>query len=314
MIEATGIEAVRHSDSIRGGPAVRTRGLSKSFGSTVALAELDLEIRAGTVFGFLGPNGAGKTTLIRLLLDLIRPTEGRAEVFGLDVNQRSVDVRKRCGYLPGELRLPGRPTARKYLAHVARIRGVSTVDSTEAIAARLGLDLERSIGELSKGNRQKVGLTAALLHDPDLLILDEPTSGLDPLRQQNVKELIREHADGGGTVLLSSHALDEVEHVADEIGMVKEGRLVALEKISDLLAQAVRHVEVIFEGQPPIGLDGLEGVEVIRSDELSVRLRVTGSMDGLVKALANSKVLTINSAPPELEEVFLSYYGESNEG
>lgn len=295
------------------GPAVVTRGLSKEFGETKALVDLDLTIERGVVFGFLGPNGAGKTTLIRLLLDLIRPTKGGAEVFGLDVGSRGIEVRRRCGYLPGELRLPARPTARQFLGHFSRLRVGVAAGRPEALAERLGLDLDRRIGELSKGNRQKVGLVAAFMSDPELLILDEPTSGLDPIRQQQVKELIREHADGGGSVLLSSHALDEVEHVADRVGMVRDGRLVAQEDVSDLLAQAVRHVEVIFDGPPPSSLGRIEGVEVVRTGDSSVSVRVTGAMDGLVKALARSTVLTVNSAPPELEEVFLSFYGGADD-
>jgi ABC-2 type transport system ATP-binding protein len=290
-------------------PAVVTRGLGKDFGDTIALTDLDLVIERGVVFGFLGPNGAGKTTLIRLLLDLIRPSRGRAEVFGFDVNSRSVEVRRRCGYLPGELRLPAGPTARQFLGHLARLRGGVESGRPESLAGRLGLDLDRRIGDLSKGNRQKVGLVAALMADPELLILDEPTSGLDPIRQQDVKELVREHADGGGTVLLSSHALDEVEHVADRVGMVREGRLVALEDVADLLAQAVRQVDVVFDGPPPAALGDLDGVEVVQSGSSSLSLRVTGPMDDLVKTLAGATVLTLNSEPPELEQVFLSYYG-----
>ncbi len=287
-----------------------TRGLCKDFGDTRALVDLDLEIERGVVFGFLGPNGAGKTTLIRLLLDLIRPTRGAAEVFGLDVGASGIEIRRRCGYLPGELRLPPGPTGRQFLAHLSRLRGGVTSKRPEELAERLGLDLNRRLGELSKGNRQKAGLIAALMSNPELLILDEPTSGLDPLRQQDVKELVREHAEGGGSVLLSSHALDEVERVADRVGMVREGRLVALEDVAGLLAQAVRNVEVIFDGLPPASIGALEGVEVVHSGDSSVKLLVTGPMDGLVKALAGSRVLTINSAPPELEDVFLSYYGE----
>jgi ABC-2 type transport system ATP-binding protein len=295
-------------------PAILTRSLGKSFGDTRALIDLDLAIERGLVFGFLGPNGAGKTTLIRLLLDLIRPTTGSAEVFGLDVNTDSVEVRRRCGYLPGDLRLPARPSGRQFLAQLARLRGGVEAGRPENLADRLGLDMDRRIGDLSKGNRQKVGLIAALMCEPELLILDEPTSGLDPLRQQDVKELVREHADGGGTVLLSSHALDEVEQVADQVGMVKQGKLVALEKVVDLLARAVRHVEVIFDGDVPRSLDRFDGIDIISEADDRLRLRVTGSMDGLVKALASSNVRTINSAPPELEEVFLSYYGDLDEG
>ena len=309
----SGMEANAADMNDQLGPAVVTRGLGKDFGGTRALVDLDLVIERGIVFGFLGPNGAGKTTLIRLLLDLIRPSHGSAEVLGLDVGSKSVEVRARCGYLPGEIRLPSRPTARQFLGHLARLRGGVQVGRPESLAERLGLDMDRRMGELSKGNRQKVGLIAALMPDPELLILDEPTSGLDPLRQRDVKDLIREHAKRGRTVLLSSHALDEVEHVADRVGMVRDGRLVALEDVGDLLAQDAFHVVVEFAGSTPASLGNLDGVEVLNSGESSVSLMVTGPMDGLVKALAGTTVKTIRSAPPELEDIFLSYYGEHDE-
>lgn len=291
---------------------VETKGLSKDFGTTRALIDLDLEIAAGTVFGFLGPNGAGKTTMIRLLLDLIRPTKGTARVFGHDVTTDSIEVRRRCGYLPGELKLPVNRTAEQLLRHLARLRGDVDWRRVRDLAERLGLDLGRKIGEQSKGNRQKVGLVAAFMSDPDLLILDEPSSGLDPLRQQDVRDLMRETAAAGRTVLLSSHDLDQVEHVADQVGIVREGVLVAREDVSVLRSRAVREVTVQFEGAAPT-LAGIEGVEVAESSAGLLRLKVTGQMDQLVKALAKSTVTALTSSRPGLDEIFLSYYEADRE-
>jgi ABC-2 type transport system ATP-binding protein len=292
--------------------AVETIGLSKSFGDTRALADLDLVIEPGTVFGFLGPNGAGKTTMIRLLLDLIRPTAGKARVLGFDAQQESLEVRRRCGYLPGELKLPAKRSAGQLLSHLAGLRGDVSWHSVVDIADRLGLDLNRRSDELSKGNRQKVGLVAAFMAEPSLVILDEPTSGLDPLRQQDVRDLIRETVSTGRTVLLSSHDLDQVEHVADRVAIIREGTLVAHEDVSKLRGRATREVTVLFEGEPP-SLDGLPGVEIVERGEGSVRMRVTGEMDRLVKALAEARIVSLSSSKPELDEIFLSFYEGGHE-
>lgn len=288
--------------------AVQISGLSKDFGPVHALADLNLEVEAGVVFGLLGPNGAGKTTLIRMLLDLIRPTAGHARVLGFDVNRQGLEVRRRCGYLPGDLKLPKRRTPHQFLAHLAQLRGDVDWNHATRLADQLGLDMERPHGEQSKGNRQKVGLVAALMSSPELLILDEPTSGLDPLRQQDVQELIKEQAAAGRTVLLSSHALDQVEHVADSVGIIREGSLVALESVSDLRQRAVREVEVRFADSVP-DFSRIPGVEFVASESGLVRLRVKGHMDALVKFLAGHEVVDLTSTAPELDEVFLSYYG-----
>lgn len=287
--------------------AIRTVRLAKDFGDTKALKELDLEVPRGIVFGLLGPNGAGKTTMIRLLLDLIRPTGGSAEVLGLDCQADSLAVRGRCGYLPGDLKLPARRTSRQYLDHMARLRGGVDEDFVVELAARLGLDLNRQIGDQSKGNRQKVGLVSAFMSRPELLILDEPTSGLDPIRQHDVQEMMRESAAAGATVLLSSHDLDQVENVAERVGIIREGSLVALEEVSDLRDRATREVEVRFAGDVPF-LGGIDGVFLVDKGDDFVRLRVTGPMDELVKTLAKSSVVTLNSSRPELDEIFLSFY------
>ena len=292
-------------------PALATLGLTKFYGKTRGIEGLDLRVERGEVFGYLGPNGAGKTTTIRLLLDLIRPTSGRATVFGLDVHRDSLEVRRRTGYLPGELRLPGRSTAIGFLGFLGRLRGGVDRVVVGELAERLDLDLERRIGDLSKGNKQKVGVIAAFMHDPELLVLDEPTSGLDPLRQRDVLELVRERAAAGRTVFLSSHELDQVEHVAERVGIVREGRLVAVEEIAALKQRALRRVEVRFAG-PADGVDRLGAVPGVRGVSFGdglVRLDVEGSMDALVKELAKLPVESLTSEAPELDELFLSYYG-----
>ena len=294
--------------------AIETRGLTKFYGDTRGIEELDLRVEQGEVFGYLGPNGAGKTTTIRLLLDLIRPTRGRAEILGLDAQDRSVETRKLTGYLPGELKPPARSTAIGYLSFLGRLRGGVDRRAVHELAERLELDLGRRLGDLSKGNKQKVGVIAAFMHDPELLILDEPTSGLDPLRQQDVLDLIRERAAAGRTVFLSSHELDQVEHVAQRVGIVRNGSLVAVEAIATLKHRAVRRVEVRLAG-PTTDLERLRDVPGVRDVSFSdgvVRLAVEGSMDALVKELARFPVQTLTSEEPELDEIFLSYYGRSH--
>ncbi|MEX2420704.1 MAG: ABC transporter ATP-binding protein, partial [Actinomycetota bacterium] len=253
----------------------------------------------------------GKTTTIRLLLDLIRPTRGRAQIAGLDTHAESLEVRRLTGYLPGELKPPARSTAIGFLSYLGGLRGGIDRRIIGELAERLELDLGRRMGDLSKGNKQKVGVIAAFMHDPELLILDEPTSGLDPLRQQDVLELIRERAATGRTVFLSSHELDQVEHVAERVGIVRDGRLVAVEAITTLKERAVRRVEVRLAA-PASAAEQLRDVPGVRDVFLGdgvLRLTIEGSMDALVKELARLPVQTLTSEAPELDEIFLSYYG-----
>jgi ABC-2 type transport system ATP-binding protein len=295
-------------------PAIETSALTKFYGASRGIEDLDLRVEQGEVFGYLGPNGAGKTTTIRLLLDLIRPTRGRAAIAGLDTRRESLEVRRMTGYLPGELKLPNRSTALGLLSYLGALRGGVERQAMLALAERLELDLGRRIGDLSKGNKQKVGVVAAFMHDPELLILDEPTSGLDPLRQHDVLELVGERASAGRTIFFSSHELDQVEHVAERVGIVRGGRLVAVESIATLRQRALRRVEVRLAAA--VGdlerLRDVPGVRDVSWDDGVVRLDVEGAMDALVKELARLPVQTLTSEAPELDEIFRSYYGGSD--
>jgi ABC-2 type transport system ATP-binding protein len=287
---------------------VRAEGLTKSYGRDRGIIDLDFEVGAAEVFGFLGPNGAGKTTTIRLMLDLIRPTRGRIELFGRDPRS-DVSTRRRIGYLPGDLRLYERLTARELLSYFAHLRGLEGLASAPALATRLELDLDRPLHALSKGNRQKVGLVQAFMHSPELLVLDEPTAGLDPLLQQMFYELVAEAKAAGATVFLSSHVLPEVQHVADRVGVIRDGRLTLVAGVDELRARALARVEVTFAELPPQGaFAGLAGVGEVDRYNNTVLFSLAGEADGLVKALAQYRVIALDSHEADLEDVFLSLY------
>ena len=292
--------------------AIRTRGLTKVFrGGPTAVRELDLAVRVGEVFGFLGPNGAGKTTTIRILLDLLRPTSGEAEVLGLDTRGAGVEARRRIGYLPGDLALYPKLTAHETLTYLGALRGGVPERQITALSERLGLDLDRPVGTLSHGNRQKVGLVQAFMHEPELLVLDEPTGGLDPLLQQEFHRLVEEAAAAGRTVFLSSHVLSEVERVADRVGIIRGGSLVALEEIAALKQRATRRLDV--ELARPVDADAFARLPNVReadAERTLLHLVVEGPVDAVVKALAEHEVVSITSHEPDLEEVFLDYYRE----
>ena len=292
--------------------AVRTRGLTKVYrGGTTAVRELDLAVRVGEVFGFLGPNGAGKTTTIRILLDLLRPTAGDAEVLGLDARRAGVEARRRIGYLPGDLALYPKLTAHETLTYLGALRGGVPERAVTVLSERLGLDLDRPVGTLSHGNRQKVGLVQAFMHEPELLVLDEPTGGLDPLLQQEFHRLVEEAAAAGRTVFLSSHVLSEVERVADRVGIIRGGTLVALDEIVALKQRATRRLEVeLARPVDAAAFARLPNVREAKAERALLHLVVEGPVDAVVKALAEHEVVSITSHEPDLEEVFLEYYRE----
>jgi ABC-2 type transport system ATP-binding protein len=295
-------------------PVIRIEGLVKRYGKYPALAGLELAVRSGEVFGFLGPNGAGKTTTIRLLLDLLRPTAGSVRVLGSDPRASGARLRRRIGYLPGELALGGRDTAGELLAFLGNLRGGVPTWRIHGLAERLELDLGRPLRGLSKGNKQKIGLVQAFMHTPELLILDEPSSGLDPLLQQELLAMVREAREEGRTVFLSSHVLAEVEHVADRVGILRAGELVATEAIQTLRERAVRRVQLRFGiPVPATAFQRLPGVRDVATDGEVLRCVVAGSADALVKAAAQFPVVSLLSHEPDLEELFLAYYTEGSE-
>jgi ABC-2 type transport system ATP-binding protein len=293
--------------------AIQTQGLTKSYGKVQALRGVDLEVRRGEIFGFLGPNGSGKTTTIRCLLDLIRPDGGTLRVLGRDPQRESAVVRAQIGYLPGELRIDESFTVDAALRFFSRLRG-NQVDwaYVRELADRLSLDLQLRFKNLSKGNKQKVGILQALMPRPALLMLDEPTSGLDPLMQQQVLRAIREAQTHGTTVFFSSHVLSEVEEIADRVGIIRRGVVVEVADPQALIDRALRRVRIRFK-QPidPSVLTRLSGVTLIdRSDGVSVLLNVAGDMDQLIKTLAAYPVIEVDTERPSLEEIFLAYYAE----
>ncbi len=291
--------------------ALVTERLTKRYGKVRGLTGLDLQVEAGEVFGFLGPNGAGKTTTIRLLFDLIRPSSGRAFVFGLESRRDSLAIRRRCGYLPGELSLYGQLTGRETLAYLAGLRGGVDWAYVDELAERFALDLSRRAADLSTGNKRKLGLIQAFMHRPELVVLDEPTVGLDPLVQREFHELLLEARAAGQTVFLSSHVLPEVQKVCERVAFIRAGELLAVEHVSALIERTVRKLEVVFASPvSPAAFAELPGVsaEVLDGAGTTLRIAVTGSLDPTVKLLAAHEVVALTSYEPDLEEVFLSLY------
>jgi ABC-2 type transport system ATP-binding protein len=267
-------------------PAIQAEGLTKLYGRHPGIIDLTLDVDRGQIFGFLGPNGAGKTTTIRLLIDLIRPTRGRARVLGLDPRADGPAVRRHVGYLPGELALYENNTGRELLTFCASMRGIDDQRRGMEITDRLGIELSRRIADLSKGNKQKVGILLAMFHHPELLIMDEPTSGLDPIAQREVHGLLDDARAEGRTVFLSSHVLSEVEHIADSVGIIREGSIVAVESIQDLKRRALRQVEIRYtQPIPARAFAGVPGIRSADTDGSLVRLSVEGAMDPALRAV-----------------------------
>jgi ABC-2 type transport system ATP-binding protein len=292
---------------------IETQALTKYYGKHLGIEDVGFEVRPGEVFGFLGPNGAGKTTTIRTLLDLIRPTSGRASVFGMDPRRDGPRVRARIGYVPGELALYDRLTGEDLLLYLGNLRGGVPMDRIREVADRLGAPIGRRIRTLSHGNKQKVGLIQAFVHRPDLVVLDEPTQGLDPLVQNEVHRMIRETRSEGRTVFLSSHDLTEVEALCDRVGIIRHGKLVAVEEVAGLKARALRRLEIHFaEPVAPDVFSRLPGVRDVEASDSVIRCTVVGALDPLIKAAATHTVVNLISEEPSLEEIFLAYYGETD--
>ena len=288
---------------------IETAGLTKDYGSGRGLFGLDLEIRQGEVFGFLGPNGAGKSTTLRLLLDLIRPTSGSARLLGLDARRESVAIRRRVGFLPGDLALYPKLTGSAVLRYLAQLRGGVNPRVLESLVERFDADLDRPIHQLSTGNRQKLGLIQAFMHEPELLILDEPISGLDPLVQQSFHALLAEVSAQGRTVFLSSHTLSEVERVTHRLAILRRGRLVVVDSLENLRKVALQRLEIEFA--VPVAAEAfrtLPGVANVQADGNTITVSFEGAADAVVKAAAAYEVRAIRPREDNLEEIFLRYY------
>jgi ABC-2 type transport system ATP-binding protein len=297
-------------------PAIQITNLTKVYkGNVRALDNLTLDVQPGEIFGYLGPNGAGKTTTIRLLLDLIRPTEGSATILGLDAQADSVELHKRIGFLPGELNLWKNLTGQQVVNFVGRVRGELDDVYVRQLADRLQLDLRLTVRSYSTGNRRKLGIVLAWMNKPDLLILDEPTGGLDPLMQQSFNDMVREVKREGRTIFLSSHVLSEVQAICDRVGILRNGQLKAVERISDLthaeFSWVTLHVREV--GQLESQLAQLAGVSEVSVEDSTVKLRLSGDFDPLLRALNDAYVIDIRVQDPSLEEIFLAYYGNNRE-
>ena len=292
---------------------IHTERLTKTYGVHRGIADVDLDVNEGEIFGFLGPNGAGKTTTMRILLDLIRPTAGRAEVFGIDTTADPVAIHRRVGYLPGEFDLYDRLTGADTIRYFANLRGGVDPAYVAMLVERLDLDTSRRFREYSRGNKQKVGLVVALQHRPDLLILDEPTSGLDPLVQQTFFGLLREARDEGRTIFLSSHIIDEVDRTCDRVAIIREGRLVQVDRIEAIRRLAFHHVELVFSGPVATApFESLPGVSHVSAQGSTVSMRVSGGIGAVLRAAAGHELVDVISREPNLEDVFLAQYGRGN--
>ena len=289
---------------------ISTTDLTKFYGTHRGISGVSLDINEGEVFGLLGPNGAGKTTCIRIFLDFIRPTSGSATILGMDSRSDSVEIRRNVGYLPGDFITYEKLTAEELLQYFANLRG-GHLRKAKVLAERFDLDLSRKIGELSRGNRQKVGLIQAFMSDPKLLILDEPTTGLDPLLQQEFHTLVLEEAEAGKTLFVSSHVLPEVEVICDRVGIIREGSIVAVEEVATLRKQTVTKIEIEFgQAISKAEFEGVDGVSEVTIKDHHLSCNVTGSVDSLIKLAARYTVVNIQSGHPALEEVFLTYYSQ----
>ncbi len=293
---------------------IETHGLTKRYGAARGIDELDLRVDAGQVFGFLGPNGAGKSTTIRTLLDFQRATSGTAALFGLDTRADSVAIRERVGYVPGDLRLFDAKTGAQHLDWFSRARGGHDLAVSASLIDRFSITMDRPVRELSKGNRQKVGLLLAFMGEPDLLILDEPTSGLDPLVQAEFEALVRELADRGRTVFLSSHSLDEVQRVADRVAIIREGRLVVTDTVAHLRHSAPRIMTIEFDHRvDPAAFTSLTEVAKVTARDDALTIELIGDVRPVLERALRNGLVDLTARRADLDELFLSYYRDPGE-
>ena len=291
---------------------IKTCKLHKSYRGVKAITDINLDVMKGEVFGYLGPNGSGKTTTIRVLLDFIRPSSGQAMLFGMDSHEFSRDIRRRIGYLPGDVMMYDRLTGHEFISYMANLRGGVDFEYVDLLALRLESDLSRPIKTLSRGNVQKIGLIQAFMNRPELILMDEPSTGLDPLLQQEFYKMIDEVRGDGRTVFISSHILPEVERVCDRVAIIRDGDLVAVEDVDSLRGRAPRQVK--FQFASPVEAVVFEGITGVLQAELKegvMECTIQGSPDPLIKKAAQYEIVNIVSEEPHLEDIFLAYYSES---
>ncbi len=293
--------------------AILTDALTKTYGDLAAVDHLDLRVDRGEVFGFLGPNGAGKSTTIRCLLDLSHASSGRATVLGLDSHSDSIEIRRRVGFLPGDLALYPNLTGQEVIDYFANLRGGVERPAIAELADRFTADLSRRCSEYSSGNRQKVGLIQAFMHHPELVILDEPSTGLDPLVQEELHRLILETRDEGRTVFLSSHTLSEVDRVAERVGIIRRGKLVEVARVEDLKAKAVRRLQLEFGSEiDPAPLREVDGVREVTGEGRHYDVAYEGPIDKVLDAASSLGIVNLSSRESDLEEIFLGYYRDDD--
>jgi ABC-2 type transport system ATP-binding protein len=300
--------------------AIVTQDLTKTYGKSRGIRNVNLTVHQGEIYGFLGPNGAGKSTTLRTIMGFMKPTSGRAEILGMDSQTQTREIHARVGNLPTEFSLADRMTARQMIRLFGRLWGVSDLSYADELAERLDADLDRPMRKLSRGNKQKIGIVQAMFHQPDVIILDEPTGGLDPLVQETFLTILEESRDRGQTVLFSSHVLAEIERVANRVGIIRNGEMVAVEDPHELTGRAQRHVRVEFgsmlDAEDYKRLSQIPGVEDFQSDPQHpiARFTVTKNMDDVVKSLSRYPVVSLDVERPSLEEIFLTFYGPNENG
>ncbi len=295
-------------------PVIKIRNLTKKYGDVVGIKDLDLDVYKGEIMGFLGPNGAGKTTTIRTCLSLLQKTSGDVKIFGLDSHEDSIEIRRRTGYLPGDFGMYSGLKVKTILDYLLSQSGVSDKSKMKGLAEMLELDLNRRYGNLSKGNKQKVGIVQAFMADQDLIIMDEPTSGLDPLMQQKCYDLFREERDKGKTIFMSSHILAEVEEVCDRVAIIRDARLQVVEDIDSLKEKMGKKLEIEFENSVDPSLFQMEGVEDFNMNGKRATMIVTSNLDEIIKKISQQNVLNMSLETFSLEQMFMTYYSSGGKG
>lgn len=292
---------------------IEFKNVTKMYGADRGVIDVSLKVSKGTIFGFLGPNGAGKTTSISLLIDLIRPTKGQIKILGMDSQQDSVEIRKKIGFLAGDIALDGGLTGWQQLEYFGNLRGKFDKKYVAELAERLNCDLTRKFKKLSRGNKQKVGLIAALMHKPEILILDEPTSGLDPLIQAEFNKIILEYKKAGKTAFISSHILSEIQEICDQVAFIRDGKVIAENSMMELAAGLPREVKIISKDKKLLpNLKKLDGFELNTKPDGMISATFAGDVNKLLAVLANHKVESLHMHDADLESVFMNYYGDNN--